>query len=822
MRVKIFILVAVLFGGTIFAIVSLRYLEVHQTIERKADEIAQFVKKMDYEKRKDVLQYLNISIVEIENQIQALFKKINEWRWMKERFLPTSYHKFAKGWESASVLMMTEQWIDLIQTTDQGELTASIVARPPYVGNFICVPINSVLSVIIPMGKKEVYIGVPYWTEGLVYGETIEIEKGVNKENRLLFTVEELLTMDTKALKRQHVEWYATPLDPSEGIGSSKEYVRLLDAVIESIQIVQAELKKEPELVSILTTQSRLNTWITGKIKVNPETMRKDIPCTNYLCEAFKSEAETEHWVIEEGWNFRYEQNQFIWKMGTLIGSGIWNFDPFAKESPRGICSFLKEDLSGNHSFCEGRGILVEDVFQKELIPFFYDCKPSGAGVCVSKDLDVVTAPYKKGVFLTNTMIYERDDHGAPAYGTITIGKSINGALQQLALVVPGSILFVTESGKTVFFNENGEISDTANWGDIDFSKLLEEKTGVIKDVSGREFLFIHLMPLIEGKGQVFVLELKQDVFQMLQKLKTNTGELMHMLLLENTLLGGIALLIGLLILNHILKRGIAPLTELATTTKLIALGQLERIHIPDLWKKRKDEVGVLCIAFDQMVIEMKEALKVRNLLNKVVSKEIADKILRDGVQLGGETREVTILFADIRNFTHISETMAPEAVLEMLNSCLTILSRVIDDHEGVIDKYIGDEIMAIFGAPVDMPNPAFQAVMCAKTMIEVLAEWNEMRKERNLLPLTIGISVHTGSVIAGNIGAENHLSYTVLGHNVNLASRVADHAQGMEILITEETLKAPNVSDNISFEPLQAPVSFKGISKPLLLYRIL
>ena len=154
MRTKIFIFVGILFGVTISCVIVLRYLEVHRVIQTATEEIALFVKKLDYQKREAILQYLNITIVEKENQIRSLFRKINDYDWMKARFLPSQYNYDSNDWKSSSELMMTNQWIDLIQTTDRGKLTSSIVARPPYIKDFICIPVNKVLSVIVAMNEK--------------------------------------------------------------------------------------------------------------------------------------------------------------------------------------------------------------------------------------------------------------------------------------------------------------------------------------------------------------------------------------------------------------------------------------------------------------------------------------------------------------------------------------------------------------------------------------------------------------------------------------------------------------------------------------------
>ncbi len=189
----------------------------------------------------------------------------------------------------------------------------------------------------------------------------------------------------------------------------------------------------------------------------------------------------------------------------------------------------------------------------------------------------------------------------------------------------------------------------------------------------------------------------------------------------------------------------------------------------------RDDEIGFLANAFNEMVGGLEEREKIRDLMNKVVSPEIAHEMLQHGVTLGGEVREVTVLFADIRGFTSFSEGMPPQDLLRLLNAYLGRMSRIIERENGVIDKYIGDEVMAVFGTPLAQPDHAVRAVAAAVEMLRELAGFNaEQQAVSPLVPrLRIGIGIATGPVVAGNVGSPERLNYTVLGDTVNLASRL-------------------------------------------------
>jgi adenylate cyclase len=165
-----------------------------------------------------------------------------------------------------------------------------------------------------------------------------------------------------------------------------------------------------------------------------------------------------------------------------------------------------------------------------------------------------------------------------------------------------------------------------------------------------------------------------------------------------------------------------------------------------------------------------------------VVSKEVAMELLKNQVELGGVERRVSILFADIRGFTNIAESMAPAVLVQMLNNYFSRMSPVIDKEGGVIDKYIGDAIMAIFGAPVEFPDDALRAVRAGTAMLAELQPFNTERMMLGLLPVNIGIGINCGTVVAGNIGSESRLNYTIIGDEVNLASRLEGLTRHYEV----------------------------------------
>ena len=240
------------------------------------------------------------------------------------------------------------------------------------------------------------------------------------------------------------------------------------------------------------------------------------------------------------------------------------------------------------------------------------------------------------------------------------------------------------------------------------------------------------------------------------------------------------------------IARGVSrPMQQLAAHTKLVAAGDYtQRIVLP-----REDELGQLATAFNQMTAGLAERDRVRNLLGMVVSPEIATQLLHSDLKLGGEEREVTILFCDLRDFTSFSEKMPPTEVLALLNRYLDRMSTIIEQHGGVIDKFIGDAIMALFGAPVAVPDAANRAVTAAREMARALEILNAELRAEGKPALVFGIGINTARVVAGNMGSKTRLNYTVIGDGVNLASRLEgltkEPAYGTPIIVSEATLAA-------------------------------
>ena len=192
-----------------------------------------------------------------------------------------------------------------------------------------------------------------------------------------------------------------------------------------------------------------------------------------------------------------------------------------------------------------------------------------------------------------------------------------------------------------------------------------------------------------------------------------------------------------------------------------------------------------------------------------------------DGLKLGGAKKECTILFSDVRNFTSISEKMEPEVLVDLMNHYFEPISKVIIDHGGYIDKFIGDAVMAIFGAPQHFDDHAYRACAASLEMQKVLNDLEPKFKEKfGIKAFRIGVGLHTGQVIVGNIGSKQRLNYTVMGDTVNLASRLesANKELGTEMCMSESTYN--QVKDKIQGRFISS-IHVKGKEEEVRVYEL-
>jgi adenylate cyclase len=227
---------------------------------------------------------------------------------------------------------------------------------------------------------------------------------------------------------------------------------------------------------------------------------------------------------------------------------------------------------------------------------------------------------------------------------------------------------------------------------------------------------------------------------------------------------------------------------------------------------------AAIAIHNSELARKIEQEAKTRAQFQRLLSPNLVDQVVQGKLQLekGGALSEITLLFSDIRGFTSMSESREPQEIVRMLNEYFELMVDVIFKYEGTLDKFVGDEVIALFGAPVAMEKAELKAVQCALDMMRVLSEFNRTRAAEGQNEINIGIGINTGQVVTGAIGSSRALQYTAIGDAVNTASRLCSVAQAGQIILSEATYR--KVQDVVAAVPL-APVRVKGKADELRVY---
>jgi class 3 adenylate cyclase len=270
----------------------------------------------------------------------------------------------------------------------------------------------------------------------------------------------------------------------------------------------------------------------------------------------------------------------------------------------------------------------------------------------------------------------------------------------------------------------------------------------------------------------------------------------------------------------------IAQQVSSSVTNPLRTLGEFaRRIGGGDLTTRTaisgRDVSGRLSAALNEMAAGLQERDHVKEVFGRYIATQVSDKLLKGDLNLGGEARRVTILFSDIRNFTGMSEAMAPQQVVAFLNDYFSEMVDAVFENGGILDKFMGDGLMAVFGSVGDEADHERRAVLTALRMKALLAKINGVRAMSGVPPIAIGIGVHTDEVIVGNIGSRRRLEYTVVGDGVNTTSRLQTLNKdfGTTILVSETTHAAIGAEFMCRLMP---EAHLRGKTKNLQFYEVI
>ncbi len=279
-------------------------------------------------------------------------------------------------------------------------------------------------------------------------------------------------------------------------------------------------------------------------------------------------------------------------------------------------------------------------------------------------------------------------------------------------------------------------------------------------------------------------------------------------------------ILVGAFLANAIAK----PVGALVDASQRVTSGDLTaRVE-----SRSRDELGILARTFNRMVEGLREREVIKDLFGRVVSPQVGEALMEQvnarGIQLGGEAREVTMVFTDIRDFTRLAEEQTPERVVAFLNQYFTVVARVMEAEQGLINKFGGDSTLVIFGAPTAQPDHARRAVRAALTLRDQVREFNAARVTAGEPAFRIGIGINTGTVIAGQIGSMGRFEYTVIGDAVNLTSRIEGLTREypeFDVLLSDTTYNALEGDPPLPVRDL-GNISVKGKQQQVRVYAAL
>lgn len=279
-------------------------------------------------------------------------------------------------------------------------------------------------------------------------------------------------------------------------------------------------------------------------------------------------------------------------------------------------------------------------------------------------------------------------------------------------------------------------------------------------------------------------------------QLKTNLLSSTYTNILRVMLWVSVSVILGSLVAAYFISRHISnPIRQMLEATRQLSQGTFKPIT-----ERRNDELGHLITTINQMGDGLLRKQQVESMLDRFLAKDVAEQLLKqlDTVEVRGERVNATVLFADIVGFTTMSEQLSPEKVAELLNEYFSYFTACAHRYFGTIDKFIGDCAMVVFGTPKEDDEHQFHAIACAVLMQKLTARINQQRDDQGLPKIQLSIGINSGPMLAGILGDQKRMEYTVVGDSVNLASRLCAEASAGSILATYDTCELSLIAGSI------------------------
>ena len=401
--------------------------------------------------------------------------------------------------------------------------------------------------------------------------------------------------------------------------------------------------------------------------------------------------------------------------------------------------------------------------------------------------------------------------HGPDVIGFLLLGQSINDALAaRLRHATGQDVSFLTQD-HVYASSWPAKLHDRfIPVGALRTALLAPEsrRRAALTTAEGERFLSL-VVPIDARLPQPLFALMQGSYDAALQPLRSIQGRILA--------IGAVALLCALLICISLASSITSPVQKLVTGMREVLKGNLRHRSTVD----RQDEMGFLARSFNEMVVGLEEREHIKDTFGRFVSRDVSEAVLAGRVPLEGERRDVSILFQDIRGFTTLSERLDPATMLQLLNQFFTQVVAAVEAEGGVVKQFLGDGVMALFGAPQSCSDHAERAVRAALGIVRRLAALNESLQRQGLPKLEIGVGIHSGAVVAGLIGPDNRVEYGVVGDAVNLANRVESLTRELRatVLVSREIAQQLGPSFVLG---RTATLPVKGKSQPIDVVEVL
>lgn len=511
---------------------------------------------------------------------------------------------------------------------------------------------------------------------------------------------------------------------------------------------------------------------------------------TSYRMQAFHASLQQKN-ISEK--DLQEKANQFFLKNPHFIFIGI------AKKN--------ESDFKFLYEFTQEK-ILTENKIEKSLMPIIHEITKEDILRGFNGSVSVVNASSKFN-FPVLALIVPSEINPEEVLLLYLEPTEIIGTFQSALQTDIFEVFMVNQKGEVIAHSDDSQTISKGNKSEI---PIVKKMLGSNVDNGSQKYMvdqkeYLGSFRLLDFSGLGIVSTVESDkVFEAIYQIQR-----------RNIVITIIILTISFIIVYLFANTLTVPLTNLVLASRYIEEG----IYKVEIKPTTRDEVGLLTQSFLQMAKGLQERENIKNTFGKFVNRDIAEKALHGELQLGGVKRNCAIFFSDLRNFTGMSEKMEAEQVVEFLNQYFTEMVECIYNTNGIVDKFIGDAIMAHWGALYTDGNDTGNAIDAALLMRQALINFNRDIEHSNRPKFRFGCGINTGEVVAGQIGSPKKLEYTVIGDAVNLASRIEymNKEFGTDILISEDSYNKVVGKYKVVAMP---PIEIRGKSKPQLMYAVL